>query len=568
MDLSGRFSKLKRGVRSVFGYGTTEEPRNKREVVLDLRERVDTARSYYDVRNNEIAERRRYILGDGQKAKYLEELQDMDLEDEFVVMNYTRSLISHLISLITSSLGEAYVVPSNPEDPRQSEGADKLGQYLRALRKRDNYAHHMRQWLEDAAVTGSGWLRAVYDRWDEDVKLQWQDAATIYPEPNAATLDEAEFVAIRHVRNVGSAKRLWPDIDLEICEEAGPPRQQQGQRGRRMSTKQIEVWEVYHDFGDKLTIYSGDQLIFHGEAPITGAGFPLFHYTFAPSVHEIWGHSLLKDIEYLQDLFNRIMTRISWWQRYWANPNVKTNDPNANIKTGPGEIWYARPGHDIEPVHPPDFPRELFGAMQTVQEGLDTITGIQEVNRGQRPEGVTAGVALDLLRQTSEQRMQGPLEDATAVLADAFHYLLKLIQNYYTDEAMIPFVENGEIQTSRIEAPDLYGMETDVDEETGETVYRIKPHPYQILMQPPGDLPRSPAAKAELAMALFQMGAIDKVALLEAVKFEGRKEVLAREAQMMQAQMQGQVQGMQDRQTAEQQMMAQQAQQQQMEMLQ
>ena len=140
--------------------------------------------------------------------------------------------------------------------------------------------------------------------------------------------------------------------------------------------------------------------------------------------------------------------------------------------------------------------------------------------------------------------MTSPLEDINSVLRDAFAMVLRLMQNYYVQGRSVPLVRSGAPEQARIESDDLYSLGEGQNPETGEMEPQITPREYTILMQPPGDLPRSPAAKAELALQLFQVGAIDKVALLEAVKFEGREGVLQREAQMMQAMMQGQAAGM------------------------
>lgn len=565
MRLPATFSKIGNKLMDAVGYDREKQPRTDAQIVLDLRTRVEEAHAHAQDRNREIVEWREYINGDGQKDKFAEELRKLELEDSFVVTNFTRALISHLISLLTASLGTPYVVPFG-EDPALKKAADGLTSYLQALRHRDNHTRHMRRWFEDAAVCGVGWLRAFYDPWKEEVFLRRQDAATVYPEPNAKTVDECEFIGIRHVYNVGYARRLYPDLDMKKAEEAGPPEQAEEGRGSRRVVKQIEIWEVYHDFGDRLSVYSGDQILYTGEAPITGQGFPLFPFTFIPDNHQLWGYSLLKDVEYLQDFYNRITTRMDWYTRYWANPNVKTDDPNADIETKPGSVWRSRQGFNIDPVHPPDFPSDLFGILHGQQEAMDTITGIQEVNRGQRPEGITAGVALDLLRQASEQRMTGPLEDATGVLGEAANYLLALIQHYYAGSRRAAFDDAGRPEVASVEPTQLRGVYEEKDEETDEVRPVIRPHEYIVLMQPAGDLPRSPAAEAELAIQLYQLGAIDDVALLETVKFDGRKEVLQRKAQQMQAMMEGQAQGMQEGQAQAQQMAAAEAQQQQMGM--
>lgn len=542
MRMPRRFSTLAQGVRQFLGYESDEVPRSQRDRLLDIRRRVTEAETHFGARNEDFIYWRNYILGDMQRDKYADQLKAMDdLAKEFVVTNYTRALVSHLISLLVSSLGEAYVVAD--DEARQPAG-NRLTDYLRAVRHRDNYSREMRQWVEDAAVCGTGWLRAYYDTRRDDVCLRHQDALTVYPEPNAVKPEQCEFIGVRHVYNLGYARHLWEKLDVQDAEESATPMGATEGRGVQQLVKQIVIWEVYHDFGDSLTIYSGDQILHTGPAPVQGMGYPLFPFTFVPSNDEIRGYSLLRDIEDLQDLLNRVTTRMAIWQRYWANPMVSTDDPTGEIDNEPGGVWRVKRGMKADPVHPPPFPGELFALQSQICTSLDTITGIQEVNRGVRPEGVTAGVALDLLRQASEQRLTSPLEDINSVLRDAFAMVLRLMQNYYVQGRSVPLVRSGAPEQARIESDDLYSLGEGQNPETGEMEPQITPREYTILMQPPGDLPRSPAAKAELALQLFQVGAIDKVALLEAVKFEGREGVLQREAQMMQAMMQGQAAGM------------------------
>lgn len=560
MRMPEAFSKIKDGVLNGVGYDREKPPQSPDAIVKDLKNRVEDAHAHARERNTQYAYWRNYMLGDEQKNKYLAEMMSLEMDDNsFVTTNFTRALVVHLISLLVSSLGQPYVVPFDEENEQLKAAADGLGEYLRAMRHRDNYPSQMRKWFEDAAVCGVGWLRAFYHPWKEEVYLRRQDASTVYPEPNAKTMEEAEFVAVRHVYNVGYARRLYPDLDLKKAEEAGPPQEEKvGDRPHERLVKQIEIWEVYHDFGDRLSIYSGDQILYTGEAPVTGHGYPLFPYTFMPDDESLWGYSLLRDIEPLQDFYNRIVTRMDWYTRFWANPMAETDDPNATIEVKPGAVWRRRQGFKAAPVHPPEFPSELFGILGLQQEGMDTITGIQEVNRGQRPEGITAGVALDILRQNSEQRMTGPLEDATGVIGQATGYLMALIQQYYTGERRILFDVNGEPQSAAVDASALRDVYEEEDPETGEMQAVIRPHEFKVLMQPPGDLPKSPAAKLDMALQFFQAGAIDDVALLETAKFDGRKEVLQRKAQQMQAEMEGQMAGQQERQRMDEQMMQQQ----------
>lgn len=544
MPLPARFSKLLERARDFVGYDSTKPPTTVSGKLLDLRQRVTEAETHFQTRNADHIYWRNYMLGDMQRDKYADQFEtNPELATEFVVTNYTRALVSHLISLLSSALGEAFVVAN---DEANTQAANRLTEYLRAVRHRDNYSRQIRWWLEDAAVCGGGWLRCWYDQERDEIMLRRQDAITVYPEPNAASTEQAEFIAVRHVFNTGYARKLWPKLDVEQAEEESPPKHADEGRGKQMIVRQLVIWEVYHDFGDALTIFSGDQILYTGEAPVKGKGYPLFHYTFIPSNDEIRGYSILRDLEDLQDLINRVTTRMAFWQRFWANPQVTTDDPTAEIDNEPGGVWRTKPGKKALPVEPPAFPSELFAFAGQARQSLDTITGIQEVNRGIRPEGVTAGVALDLLRQASEQRMTGPLEDANGVLCEVFRMLLALAQAYYVGARAVPRMSNGNMGMARVEPTDLYTLGSEPNPETGEPEPTIIAHDYQIVMQPPGDLPRSPAAKAELGLQLFAAGAIDQTSLLEAVKWEDRKEVLQRAAQMAQAAMQGQVAGMQD----------------------
>lgn len=547
------FSKIRTFLSDKVGYAGERLPQSATQIVMDLRPRVEEAEEFAHRRLSEYTTWRDYILGHGQKAKYLAELQKLEMSDFFVVTNYVRPLISHLVSLLTSSLGVPYVVPANEDDEERAKSAETITNYLQAMRHRDRYSLQLRQWLEDAAVCGTGWLRAYYDPMRKRAVIERQDAATVYPEPNAKTIREAEFVAIRHVYNLGYARRRWPDLDMKKYEKAGPPEQAEEGEGQQQIVPQAVVWEVYHDFGDRLSIWSDDQILYTGPAPVLGQGYPLFPFTFNPSNLDLHGYSLLRDLEDPQDFYNRITTRMDWYTRFWAMPMAETDDPNANIEIKPGAKWFTRQGFHANPVHPPDFPGELFGMLHNQQQALDTISGIQEVNRGEKPQGITAGVALDLLRQMSQQRQAGPLEDATSALQDAYGYLLALLQEYFEGYDTIVYDADGTTARASLGATDLYGRYDVEDEETGELVADILPHEYNVLMQPPGDLPRSPAAQAELAIQLFQLGAIDDVALLELVKLEGRKEVLARKAAQMQAMLEGQMAGMKERAMADQQ---------------
>lgn len=535
MRLPARFSKL--GMRPVDG-----KPRTEGEKLVELRARVEDTAAFADAQRDDFLYFREYHDGDGQRDKFLDEL-DEELQSEFIVTNYTRALIAHLVSIISRSLGTWFVVAA---DESMKPGADRLQTHLQALRWRDNHAVHIREWLEDAAVCGVGWLRPYYDRDEERVRLEALDAMTVYVEHGAARVDEAEFIAIRHLYNEAYAQEEWEQLDLEAAGRAtDQDRRHRDDPQGPVVHEQIEVWEVYHEFGRKLTIYSGDQVLWTGAAPLGDTGYPLFPFTFWPSRSSVYGYSLIKDIEYLQDMVNKARTRLAIWQRFATNPMWWTDDPSAQIVNEPGGMVQTMPGRQAKLQNPPEMPAELFGLSDMGERSLDTVTGIQEIQRGIKPKGVTAGVALDSLLQASEQRMASPLDGATAVLTEVGRWLVGLIQLYYRAQTSVPMMRDGDPALATIYPQDL-AQRVPRRREDGVTEITLKPNEFHVMMQPAGDLPMSPAAKRQEAYELFDRGAIDEIALLEVVQFEGRDEVIQRKAAQLQAMMQGQLAGVRD----------------------
>jgi len=114
-------------------------------------------------------------------------------------------------------------------------------------------------------IVGGDWLKASYNALIDDVDIRCIDPLMVYPDPTAPRLKDAEFVAIKHIYGEAVAKRLFEKIDMDEAETAGTVETRSGEQSEAGDATRVVIWELYHEFGEKLTIYSADQELYRGK---------------------------------------------------------------------------------------------------------------------------------------------------------------------------------------------------------------------------------------------------------------------------------------------------------------
>lgn len=484
----------------------------------------DKWREYYD-----------YFNGDGQQARF-DFSNARWMKDEFRIANLTYAAINTILPLLLDAAPEWFMV----DDAGMLD--DSSSQYMQAFYHRRHIRQELRPTFRDALTLGTGIIKAGYDphidEWG-DVRVSWQDPFCVYPDPAATRLDKAEFIAILNEYSPAYAKKVFSGgdetpfakIDIEKAEKKSPDNPSRPDSVRpefEPGVEHLNVWEVYHDFGESLTIYSGDQVLFHGKNPV-GPRWPLVFFHANPEMRNVWAPSEIKQYQPLQDTINLLRLRMLTAARLHASATTVvhgtptsgavTNEPNQVIQ-------FSTPDGDVQKIPGPDLPQFIFALYGVSESDFDTVTGVHNVTRGQRPQGVQAGVAIQALQEAAQTRPRDLARDWRESFEELGQLIWDIGQMNYQQERILPMIQRGQSQVGRITMADLY---TDTDEEGRRLTYENwRPRKMRCVVAIGGEQPLSPVARTEQATVLFQQGAIDAEALLDVINFPQRDKILQR----------------------------------------
>ena len=417
--------------------------------------RVEDAETYHLAHHDQCRDFWNYYCGEGQdRSDNLPE----ELQSDWVTTNFTYSTIEQYVAVLMQGQPAWFVVAAESE---REDAATKATEWLQAYYHEANVPFEQEMCYRYALVMGTGALKVYFDKGEDDVQVRAVDPTTIFPEPSAKRFDQCSFVAIRNVYGLDLAEKMFEKfkrgdegIELVGVEEDEP-------EGDTKPEDRVVIWEVYHKFGKRLTIYSGSKNLYDGKNPTPGGAVPLLLFPFDADLVGIWGTSLVKHIQGLQDLFNKTRSRVSVNIRYTANPKMKTTDPAlTDVDVNPGSlITIKTPGGDVEDMVPPPMPAYVMNLLDQIPSDMDSITGVHEITRGVRPTGTTSGISLEVLHQAAQTRLAGPAGKWTSLMAKIGELVLKLMQKYYGESRSIPYLDGTETKRATIAPSDLSTVE-------------------------------------------------------------------------------------------------------------
>lgn len=212
----------------------------------------------------------------------------------------------------------------------------------------------------------------------------------------------------------------------------------------------------------------------------------------------------------------------------------------------PGREYYVNgdPNQAMKWDEPPSLGSEIFAYRQSIEERMDKVSGIFEVTQGRTERGVTAYSAIATLQDASTRTIQMRLEILAEVAETVSRQILSLLKQYYGPWKSIRIAGGEELvlvddYPAEAYSPDgemLWSAEQKAlwREQNGvHVVLSDIDERYDIQVSADNALPTSKAQRAKIAMDIFGMqdtgnNVIDAEALLEALDWPGRAEIIRR----------------------------------------
>lgn len=194
----------------------------------------------------------------------------------------------------------------------------------------------------------------------------------------------------------------------------------------------------------RLIVVANGKTLYADESPYAGPELGDWH-PYSEARWEIvpgrfWGKSFFDDAVELQKRLNSIDATIVLTRKTMAIPQ-KLNPKGSGIKKGE---WTGRPGQVIEyradasgakpEVIPPiGVDAQVWQERSQIVEDLKAITGAIDILKGDRPPGVTAASALEMLFEVGTGKLRPVLERWKMLIESSQKKQLKLVAKKYQE---------------------------------------------------------------------------------------------------------------------------------------
>lgn len=373
-----------------------------------------------------------------------------------------------------------------------------------------------------------------------------------YPDPLATCVDDAEYCIYATYKNVNQLKKLFPNKANLL--DGGNIKFEELIANRKIDARvdnQVLVLECWmKDFSvvefeneqtkqkEKKLQYPNGRvvtcapelglLLSDKENPYKDGEFPFLIWKDIDVPFEFWGRGevdqLLSPQKYVNDLNNQVID----------NAKLTANmpwiiDKNAGIGFGkltnrPGLVIRKNPGSDVGREQPPSMPNYVVEKINELKGDMETISGIHDATRGERPIGVQAGNAIIALQEAGQARVRLKVKVMEIMLGEMLTKWYSRMQQFWIVNRWVRVVgEDGSYDYKEITSSDLKN-DFDVSITAGSTMPKNKPAMLDLII-------RLSQTTAEDGMPM-----LDRKTVLEFVPIAHKKQILEHFAELGQQQ--------------------------------
>ncbi len=496
------------------------------------------------------------------------------------VINLTLAMIQAVLPRITDSYPEFLILP------RRSANHGRLAEMLTAIVRYLWYHNRMQeQKIGESTLHmlkyGTSIIKTVWDpdMWNGlgDVRYSVVHPMNFFPDPRAYQIDEMDYCFTSVPKSVEYFLRRWPEKGKYVIpdNEWGETEALEGrdQPSKEEVASLKEYW-FRDENGDLCMMYYTGHLVLDvlggkldNYQPDSGPlcrhnRFPFAKYVDYPGDKEFWGFGEIELAEVLQRLINAFEAQIIDNTRLMANAQWVVNKVLSGLKeedawifdNQPGRVIFTHndgvrkePGTSIPPHVPDHMERLIFM--------LEQVLGIHDVVQGRRPVGVRAASAIIALQEAANIRVRQKSKHLGDALRELTEQSISLVlENYDEPRQMrmagqtIPTtMDVHEVLMSDIveragDAEEIqYDEFNNIPEEEMERLQQEIAFPeFDVEIKVGPSLPYSQALLYEQSKEFYQLGIIDRQAVLEATNFPDRERIMERLMQQEQAAAQAQ----------------------------
>lgn len=298
-----------------------------------------------------------------------------------------------------------------------------------------------------------------------EIKLELVEPSTFFPDPNAFTLEDCDYVFIRQRKPMSWIKSNPKFNDKKLKKEEGEfNHSEPGARGEIFlrnytSENQDDLidFTIYYEreanseggFSYFATYLVNDKIILDKE-PLRPNRYPFaVGYDFKQR-QDFWAMSTCQFILDNQKIINKVESIIAMigtllqnpqrvvWKESGINPSSVATHGNA-----PGQTWTSStdPRAAIHYVTPPQIPVVLFNMLEQAKQNIREITGLTESYMGQNVGSLQTSSGVQALIDRATMRDRDQMYDIELYVEEMSKLIIDFMCTYYEEERLVRIID-------------------------------------------------------------------------------------------------------------------------------
>lgn len=470
-------------------------------------------------------------------------------------VNFIFSTIETILPIMTDSSPTIHVVPAQDHS---NKNAEILGEIVKRIWVSNRMQNLLPRTIKNALKYGTG-IQKVW--WDPnaknglgDVAISNVDPRHFFPSPGALDIQSAHYVIFAANVPLDNVLRDFPeakgrikggvwDEDLTVnknvtsqrsdaASQLGPvsntagtavtefAKGAEGRDGimnRDKLVTLVELWSREDDGQTWVTIMANGVLLKHTPNPFNHNRFPFVRYVDYDIPSCFWGMGEIQQLEKLQLSINQRRAQTQDILRITASPPFvadSTSGINPKAMTNrPGTIIFKREGSQVNWLTPPNIPSALFTIQEMDKMDFDSISGVLDVTQGRKPAGIEAASAIAELQEAAQTRIRFKVRTMETSITELGEMVVSLVQQFYTEERVIRIV--GPTGS----APQFIAINQQAVNDEGKPfkINDVTIGEYEVEIGVGSTMPINKSRRANQMIELFQLGVVDRRAVLENV---------------------------------------------------
>jgi hypothetical protein len=378
-------------------------------------------------------------------------------------VNHFRNIADHMINMITSNRPtmEARATNTDYKSLRQTLLANNILDYYMREKRLEEYLVTA---VKYAIVLGAGFIKIdwnstageIYD-YIEETKTEIREGDVEFSNlsPFDVVFDSTkenqnhDWVLIRTWKNKYALAAKYPEqrekiLDLKTKSELEKFRVNFSINSLSENTDDVPVFEFFHKKDDSLPdgrylIFLSSDIVLH-DLPMPYRVLPVFRISAGDVLGTPYGYSPLFDLLPLQEAVNMLYSTVLTNQNAFGVQNIWV-PPGAslNVNSIQGGLNIIESMSEPKPLNLTNTPKEIFDFISSIENKMETISGINSVTRGNADNlgSNPSGAAMALVQSMALQFMSGLQQSYVKMVENIGTSLIKILQDYANTPRLI-----------------------------------------------------------------------------------------------------------------------------------